>query len=126
MRASRVETAIAELRERHPELRTRPSWPALLNVLRRDGIRLRRAKIPSYGRLVGYLGEWTILIGVHAPRALWSYVVLHELGHLVLHHERGAERWEPCLSFGYDVDVDEREDDAELFAAIIMNPEIRK
>jgi hypothetical protein len=123
VRASRVETALAELRERHPELRARPNWSALLTVLRRDGVRLRRAPIPSYGRLVGFLGEWTILIGEHAPRPRWMYIVLHELGHLVLHHDRGAERWEPCLNFGYDVGPDPREHDAELFAAMIMNPE---
>lgn len=123
MRHSRVEAVLQEKREQHPELRTRPTWHAILQVLEREGVALRRCPIPGhYAILLQYRGGWTIALSTLAPAARNLYAVLHELGHLWLHHTQGS-RWEPLFTMGYDVGRDDREDDADTFAAMILNPE---
>lgn len=123
MRHSHVERVLAEKREQHPELRTRPSWSAIERVLQREGITLRRCPIPGhFGLLLQYRGRWTIALNTLAPVARNLYVVLHELAHLWLHHSPAAQ-WEPLFTMGYDVGHDAREDDADTFASMVLNPE---
>jgi hypothetical protein len=109
-------------REVHTELSRALSWPALLRVCQREGVRVRVSKgpIPRLAQLVPFDGTWTIVISRDAPSRRHTYLVAHELGHLWLHHDRTAERWEQVYNMDVDWADDPREDDAELFAQLIL------
>ncbi len=94
-------------------------------VLKREGIHLARRPLPKlWGVIVAYGAQWSIILSTTAPRARYVYIVLHELAHIVLHHEP-AERWETVYTMADEVvGFDSREDDADLFAAMILSPEV--
>lgn len=117
-----VTTVIERKRETHPELARALTWPGLVRICDREGVRIRvsPAPIPRRAQLVPYAGRWTILISKGSPARRHTYDAAHELGHLWLHHDRTAERWERVYNMDTHWADDPREDDAELFASIVL------
>lgn len=124
MHPSRVEQVLARKQLEHTELNHNPTWPEILEILRRERIQLVHGALPAFGWLVGFLGTWTIIISSETAKARWNYVALHELAHLWLHQDP-VGRDEECFAFGCDT-TDDREIDAENFVSMIMNPECWK
>lgn len=120
---AQVATIIDGKRATHPELARALSWPALVRICEREsvGIRKSRGRMPRMAQLVPYAGAWTIVLNRHAPERRHTYLAAHELGHLWLHHDRaGTERWERVYNMEQHWPDDPREDDAELFASLVL------
>lgn len=126
MKVEQIAAVIARKRELHPELGSEMHWPGFQRICAREGIGIRRApaRMPRAAQLVPFLGQWSILFSADAPRRRFLYLGLHELGHLWLHHDPTAERWERVYNMETHWCEDPREDDAEMFAALVaVGPE---
>lgn len=114
--------AIAAVIERkslvHPELHAPLRWDGLLRVLQREGVILARVPLDWPGQLFACEGMWILLINSDAPARRHTYIGAHELGHLWLHTDGDA--WTPCYQMTVDWPDDPREDDAELFAQMVL------
>jgi Zn-dependent peptidase ImmA (M78 family) len=122
MSVDQVAAVIERKREQHPELARALAWPAFLRICEREGVTVRKSKgrIPRMAQLVPYAGAWTIVLNRHAPERRHTYLGAHELGHLWLHHDSAAERWERVYNMEPNWPDDPREDDAELFASLVL------
>jgi Zn-dependent peptidase ImmA (M78 family) len=125
---AQIARVIDRKRETHPELARALTWPAFLRICEREDVTVRksRAPMPRMAQLVPYAGAWTIVLNCAAPLRRHLYLGTHELGHLWLHHDRaGAERWERVYNMEQHWPDDPREDDAELFAQLVlMGPQL--
>lgn len=106
----------------HPELARPLTWPGLERICAREGVRVRVSPepMPRPAQLVPFLGRWAILLSRAAPYRRHTYLATHELGHLWLHHDRTSERWERVYNMDANWADDPREDDAELFAQLVL------
>lgn len=122
-----VQRVIAAKRETHAELARPLTWPAVQRICEREGIALRRSTgtMPRPAQLVPFAGGWTILLSRDAPPRRLTYLAAHELGHLWLHHDAQHERSEVVYNMDAHWPDDPREDDAELFAALVLAGPIR-
>lgn len=113
--------AISERQSIHPELARPLGWHGLHRLLAREGIAVSTASIPEPAMLVQYRGQWTIILNVDLPPRRHMWAIVHELGHLWLHVDRSApERWERVYHLHEGTGPDDREDDAEMFAACLL------
>jgi hypothetical protein len=117
-----IADVIASKRELHPELARALTWPGFLRICGREGVEVRVRKAPTArpAQLVPFLGEWTIIISADTPFRRHTYLGAHELGHLWLHHDRTSERWERVYNMDVHWSNDPREDEAELFASLVL------
>lgn len=120
MTPDQIAAVIEQKRMIHPELSSPLHWPGLRQILTREGVLLARAPLDRSAQLVPYDGVWVLLINADAPARRHTYFAAHELGHLWLHVEHGHERWEHCYHMATDWPDDPREDDAELFAQMVL------
>lgn len=122
MTVEQIVAVIGRKRETHHELARALTWPALVRICDREGIRIRvsREPIPRRAQLVPYGGRWTILINRSSPARRHTYDGAHELGHLWLHHDRQHDRGERVYNMDTHWADDPREDDAELFASLVL------
>jgi hypothetical protein len=109
-------------RELHPELAHALTWNAMQQICAREGVALRvsSGRMPRLAQLVPCFGAWTIVLSQAAPPRRHTYLAAHELGHLWLHHDRQHERTEVVYNMDQHWPDDPREDDAELFAALVL------
>jgi Zn-dependent peptidase ImmA (M78 family) len=118
----RIAGIIRAKRRVHPELRRPLRWHGLQRILARENVGLFVVPMPTdiNAQLVPYLGSWSILINSARPPRRHTYYGAHELGHLWLHHDLHFDRCEQVYHMGYDWAEDPREDDAELFASMVL------
>jgi hypothetical protein len=117
-----IAAVIAAKRETHPELARPMTWPGFNRICDREGVAIRPAPLamPRPAQLVPFLGTWSILLSADAPRRRLLYLASHELGHLWCHHDAAHERWERVFNMDPHWNDDPREDDAELFAQLLV------
>jgi hypothetical protein len=117
-----ISAVIARKRDVHPELARCLTWPGLLRICEREGVdvRISRGPMPRQAQLVPYAGAWTIVLNRDTPFRRHTYLAAHELGHLWLHHDRAHDRWERVFNMDASWEADPREDDAELFASLVL------
>lgn len=117
-----IARVIDQKRETHPELGRALSWRALQQICARERIAIRRSveAIPRPAQLVPFAGRWAILINRTSPERRYTYLAAHELGHLWLHHDVQHDRTERVYNMDSHWPDDPREDDAELFAALVL------
>lgn len=122
MRVEQIAAVITAKRDLHLELNRELAWPGFVRICEREGVKLRRAPtpMPRLAQLVPYLGRWAILYSADAPRRRHLYLGAHELGHLWLHHDSRHDRWERVYNMETHWHDDPREDDAELFASLVL------
>jgi Zn-dependent peptidase ImmA (M78 family) len=84
-RIALVRQAVAALRLRHPELNVRPTTGDVLRVLEREQITLFRRPVGGLGLAFAFLGERCIVVDPTLRGELELRVLVHELGHCVLH-----------------------------------------
>ena len=122
-----INREIDRRRETHPELSRALTWPALQRICAREeiAIRVSSGHMPRLAQLVPCFGAWTILLSKDAPMRRHTYLAAHELGHLWLHHDRQHGRSERVYNMAEHWPDDPREDDAELFAQLVlMGPQL--
>jgi hypothetical protein len=119
---AQVAAIIDRKRETHPELARALTWPALLRICEREGVAVRKSvgRMPRMAQLVPYAGAWTIVLNREAPPRRHTYLAAHEVGHLWLHHDPLHDRSERVYNMGEHWPDDPREDDAELFATLLL------
>ena len=116
---------IALKRQLHPELGAPLGWHGFQQILEREQISLRVTRLPRPAQLVQYAGNWTILLDSETNRHLHHGT--HELGHLWLHHDLPCERWERVYNTDHWDGPDPREEEAELFSALVIaGPRMRR
>jgi hypothetical protein len=115
-----ISAVIARKRETHPELARALTWPGLSRICEREGVAIAFQPLPRAAQLVPYLGRWAILINKDEPYRRHTYRAAHELGHLWLHHDVQHERSELVYNMDTQWGDDPREDDAELFASLVL------
>ena len=122
MNVDEIGRVIARKRGRHPELSRPLTWPALLRVCEREGVvvRVSRVRMPRQAQLIPYAAAWTIILSGDAPARRRTYLGAHEMGHLWLHHDPLHDRAERVYNMDTHWPDDPREDDAELFAALVL------
>lgn len=108
----------------HPELHDL-DWTGFRRILAREDVALVSVPLAkSSARLQYFDGAWAILINSARPprRHLWDGV--HELAHLWLHAPRAlAEGFaRQYHSYTHEEAPDPDEDDAEIFAALVLGP----
>jgi Zn-dependent peptidase ImmA (M78 family) len=106
----------------HPELAAPLDWTGFRTILAREDVALLHVPLARSGAQLKYFdGAWTILLNSGSPvrRHLWDGV--HELGHLWL-HARGIDSIaaRQYHSFSYEEAPDPQEDEAEIFAAMLL------
>lgn len=118
----RISSVIARKRELHPELARALSWPGIQRICEREGVDLfvAKSRMPRLAQLVPYDGAWSIMISHDAQVRRHTYLAAHELGHLWLHHDATSERWERVYNMDRNWADDPREDDAEMFATLVL------
>lgn len=120
MQIDEIAAVLERKRQFHPEL-TRPlTWPGLERICAREGVRIAFQRLPREAQLVPFLGGWTIVLNKELPFRRHTYRGAHELGHLWLHHDLKHDRSERVYNMDTEWEADPREDDAELFAQIIL------
>lgn len=122
MSPERIAGIIRAKRRQHPELRRPLRWIGLKRILAREYIGLFMVPMPAHqnAQLVPYLGSWSILLNSALPPRRHTYFAAHELGHLWLHHDLHFDRWEQVYHMTREWEEDPREDDAELFASMVL------
>lgn len=122
MNVEAIAKVIARKRALHPELARHLTWPGLQRICAREGVSIRvsKTRVPRQAQLVPYAGSWTIILSPDAPPRRHTYLGAHELGHLWLHHDATCDRWERVYNMDADWYADAREDDAELFASLVL------
>ncbi len=120
MTPEQILAAIHSRTSRHPELRRPLGWNGFKRICERERIQVFRRPLPREAQLVPFLGAWAILLNSELHPRRNTYFGAHELGHLWLHHDRTCERWERCFNLDVEWRDDPREDDAELFAMMVM------
>jgi Zn-dependent peptidase ImmA (M78 family) len=93
-----------------------------VRICDREGVTIRKSagRMPRMAQLVPYAGAWTIVLNKEAPLRRHTYLAAHELGHLWLHHDPQHDRAERVYNMGQHWPDDPREDDAELFATLVL------
>jgi hypothetical protein len=119
VKTEQIYDVIQEKWRQHPEL-IPLKWEGLKRVLARENVGLFVMCLPRPAQLVQYRGAWSILVNSSLHPRRHTYYAAHELGHLWLHHDRTCERWERCYNMDDEWQADPREDDAEMFAMIVM------
>lgn len=104
----------------HPELSAPLTFDGLRRILAREDVALLIGQCERPAQLVQYWGRWHIVVDEAVPRRRHLYYATHELGHLWLHHDGTAERWERVYNMDDWEGPDPREDDAELFVTIVL------
>lgn len=120
MNVSTILSVVAERRAEHPELAHPLGWHGLQRILAREGIQVRMAPLSQPAMLVQYCGEWTIVLNVDLPTRRHMWAIVHELGHLWLHHDRACARGDRVYQLTDVPGPDAQEDDAEVFAACLL------
>jgi IrrE N-terminal-like domain len=122
VKVEEIAAVIERKRQHHPELARGLTWPGMTRICQREGVRLCTSPepLPRPAQLVPFRGRWGILLSKDAPFRRHTYLAAHELGHLWLHHDQQHDRAERV----YNMDTwwvdDPREDDAELFASLVL------
>lgn len=106
--------------ELHPELRRQLGWTEVRRICARENIGLFVAPLPRPAQLVQFDGAWSILLDDSQSRRRHTYFAAHELGHLWLHHDATAERWERVYNMDDWEGPDPREEDVETFCNIVL------
>ena len=106
--------------EIHPELAAPLGWAELRSICARENVGLFVLPLPRPAQLVQLEGAWSILLDSKQSRRRHAYFAAHELGHLWLHHDPTAERWERVYNMDDWEGDDPREGDAELFCTIVL------
>jgi hypothetical protein len=122
MKVDEITAVIERKRAIHPELARALTWPGLQRICEREGIAMRMSsrRMPRPAQLVPFLGGWTIVLNRDTPHRRHTYLGAHELGHLWLHHDSHNERWERVFNMDEHWQADPREDDAEIFASLVL------
>lgn len=122
MKVEQIADVIARKRDLHPELARPLTWPAFTRICEREQVKIRQSPVemPRPAQLVPYGGRWAILLSPGAPRRRHLYLGAHELGHLWCHHDTQHDRWERVYNMDTHWGADPREDDAELFAELVL------
>lgn len=113
-----IHSVLAEKRELHPELRHPLTWDALRAIAEREGIVVAAVSLARPAKLVAFHGEWMILVNSSLPARRHTYYAAHELGHLWLH--RPEDTGQQVYHMDLNWPDDPREDDAELFAQLVL------
>lgn len=116
--------AIAAVIERkkahHPELASPLRWDGLRRILDREGVLLGLVPLSHPAMLTCHERMWIILVNSALPARRHTYYAAHELGHLWLHVDQDADRWQRVYHMDPNWQDDPREDDAELFAQMVL------
>jgi Zn-dependent peptidase ImmA (M78 family) len=120
MTADEILCVVRAKRDTHPELSEPLTYATLRQILAREDVVLLHGACERPAQLVQYWGRWHIVIDTDVPRRRHLYYATHELGHLWLHHDPTAERWERVYNTDYWEGPDPRENDAETFCAIVL------
>lgn len=104
----------------HPELAAPLTFDGLRRIMAREDVALLVGACERPAQLVQYWGRWHIVIDADIPKRRYLYYAAHELGHLWLHHDPTAERWERVYNMDHWEGPDPREDDAETFCVIVL------
>ena len=121
MQSGEITAVLERKRELHPELARPLTWPGLERICGREGVRIAFQRIPRDAQLVPFLGGWTIVLNKDLHYRRHTYRAAHELGHLWLHHDLQHDRTERVYNMDTDWPDDPREDDAELFATLVLS-----
>lgn len=113
--------AVADLRERHAELRApRLTWDGMRRVLNREGVLVASVPLGRPAKLVIYEGVGVMLLDSARPaRHLWYCA--HELAHWKLHVQDDLTEHDGLCYHMDDLTGDDpREHEADLFADLLM------
>lgn len=119
MSPDEIRAVISQKREHHPELASPLRWVTLRRILDREGVLLATVPLVRPAKLAAYEGMWLLLLNSRLPARRHTYYAAHELGHLWLHTDV-EEAWEQCFHMDVNWPDDPREDDAELFAQMVL------
>lgn len=114
---------VAIVREKaviHAELRAPLSYAGLRAILAREHVGLVVGDLPRPALLMQFGGKWSIIVDASVPKRRHLDYAAHELGHLWLHHDPTAERWERVYNMDDWIGPDPREDEVELFCTIVL------
>lgn len=106
--------------QQHPELREPLTWAGLRVILAREDVGLLFGDLPRPAQLTQFWGKWSILLDSSVPGRRHIEYATHELAHLWLHHDAAHERHERVYNMDDWEGPDPRENDAELFCAIVL------
>lgn len=120
MLSEEIAAVLQRKREFHPELAHPVTWPGMERICDREGVRIAFQRIPRDAQLIPFLGGWTIVLNKDLHYRRHTYRAAHELGHLWLHHDLRHERTERVYNMDTGWEEDPREDDAELFAQLLL------
>lgn len=120
MNTESIAEVIARKREVHPELARALTWPGLERICAREGVRIAFQPLPRAAQLAPFLGGWAILLNSDLHFRRHTYFAAHELGHLWLHHDPKHDRAERVYNMDAAWANDPREDDAEMFASLVL------
>lgn len=119
-----LEAIRAVVREKsaiHPELLAPLTLRGLRRILEREDVEFIVRPLPRPAQLIPFLGGWSIVVDSRRPERQHVYLGAHELGHLWLHHDVHFDRWETRVyNMGDAWEPDPKEDDAELFATLVL------
>lgn len=107
---------VDDFRALHPELAQPARSRGVQRILARIDISVSRAPIRERGFVQGFDGDYHITVQSGLPTHLVTKVILHELGHALLHM---TERGEVVRQLHECRRGDSREREADLFAALL-------
>lgn len=122
MTPNAIRDVIHAKRELHPELARPLRWDGLRRIVTREDVGLFKSRLPRgvNAQLVQFMGAWSIVLNADTPARRHTYYAAHELGHLWLHHDATCDRRECVYKMDEAWADDPREDEAELFAMIVL------
>ena len=116
--AARCLELYASAQAAHAELRRPLTWNGAQALCRRLGVPVLMRPMPVPAQVVGALGTSVVLLDSNTPPRRHTYLLAHELAHVLLGHTGGREgvvyHLTPCAP------DDPREDDAELLATLML------
>ena len=104
----------------HPELARPLTWNSLRQIMHREGIGLVVRAITTPARLLGFRGQWTIVVDANQPARRHTYYAAHEVGHAWLHVDDADGRHVCVYNVEAATSADPREDEAETAAAWLL------